>query len=220
METVGGMIVNIPFRSCFFYWLFKIKKIYFRTLFFSMKNPKLASRYAGAFYDFSAETGNVENVYHDILHIQELMSGHKELKTILESPIIPQAQKQNIIREIFQSHLCETTYKFFSLIVKKRREPQLLMICRQFVKIYYKNHNIKEAYITSALPLSEKMVKYIKDYMEEDCPFTFIIYPSVDPQLIGGLIVKIDDFNFDASIQAKINKLKAEFSKNVYATGF
>jgi F-type H+-transporting ATPase subunit delta len=185
-----------------------------------MKNPKLASRYAQALYNFSAETGNEENVHHDILHIQELVSTHKELKTILESPIIPQDKKQNIVREIFQNHLCETTYKFFSLIVKKRREPQLLLICNQFVKIYYKNHNIKEAHITSALPLSEKMVKYIKDYMEEDYPFTFIIHPSVDPKLIGGLVIKIDDFNFDASIQAKINKLKAEFSQNAYTPGF
>jgi F-type H+-transporting ATPase subunit delta len=106
------------------------------------------------------------------------------------------------------------------LIVKKRREPQLLLICNQFVKTYYKNHNIKEAHIISAHPLSEKMVKYVKDYMEEDYPFTFIIHPSVDPKIIGGLIVKIDDFQFDASIQAKINKLKAEFSQNAYTPGF
>ena len=64
------------------------------------------------------------------------------------------------------------------------------------------------------------MVQYIKSYMEEDEPFTFIIYPSVDPKLIGGLVVKIDDFHFDASIQAKINKLKAEFSQNAYTPGF
>jgi len=96
----------------------------------------------------------------------------------------------------------------------------LLIICTQYIKIYYKDHHIKEAYITTAQPLSEKMVQYIKEYMEKDYPYTFIIYPSVDPKLIGGLIVKIDDFNFDASIQAKINKLKAEFSQNAYTPGF
>ena len=185
-----------------------------------MKNPKLSSRYAGALYDFASETNNVENVYHDILHIQEVVTAHKELKTALESPIIQQDKKQNMVREIFKNHLCETTYKFFSLIVKKRREPQLLMICRQFILIYYKSHNIKEAYITSAEPLSEKMIQHIKNYLEKDSLFTFLIFPSVDPQLIGGLVIKIDDFNFDASIQAKINKLKAEFSQNIYATGF
>lgn len=185
-----------------------------------MKNPKLASRYAHALYEFSAETDNIENVYHDILHIQEVVTTNRELKTVLESPVIAQDKKQNITAEIFQNNICETTFKFFTLIIKKRRVPQLMMICNQFVKLYYKNHNIKEAHVTSAKPLSDKMIQYIKDYLEKDNPYTFIIYPFVDPNIIGGLVVKIDDFNFDASILAKISRLKAEFSQNVYATGF
>jgi F-type H+-transporting ATPase subunit delta len=185
-----------------------------------IKNPKLASRYAQALYGFSVEINEVENVYHDILHIQEVITSHKELKTILESPIITHDKKENIIREIFKKHLCEATYNFFSLIVKKRREPQLLLICRQFIIIYYKNRNIKEAYITSAEPLSEKMVHYIKSFLEKDSPFTFLFHLTVDPKIIGGLVIKIDDFYYDATIQAKINKLKAEFSQNKYAAAF
>jgi len=185
-----------------------------------MKNPKLASRYAQALYDFSVETDNVETVYLDVLRIQNIVNLHKELKTILESPVISQEKKQNIIEKVFQNHLCETTYRFFSLIVKKRREPQLLLICKQFIKIYYRNHNIKEAYITSAQPISEALTQYIKAYLEKDSPYTFILHLSTDPKIIGGLIVKIDDFYYDASIQAKINKLKAEFSQNAYAAGF
>jgi len=185
-----------------------------------MKNPKLASRYAQALYDFSVETDKVEEVYHDVLQIQEIIIAHKELKTVLESPIISHDKKMNIINEIFQKKLSETTFTFFTLIVKKRRAPQLLMICRQFVKIYYKNHNIKEAHITSAQPLSEEMVHYLKTYLEKDSPYTFKIHLAVDQNIIGGLIVKIDDYYFNAGIRAKINKLKTEFSQNTYAAGF
>jgi len=185
-----------------------------------MKNPKLASRYAQALYDFALESNHVENVYRDILQIQEIVTSHRELKTVLESPIITQDKKQTIIREVFQNHFNEITFRFFMLIAKKRRIPQLLMICEQFVKIYYKNHNIKEAYITSAQPLSEKMAHYLKIFLEKDSPYTFVFHFFVDPAIIGGLVVKIDDFYFDAGIRAKINKLKAEFSQNVYAVGF
>jgi len=185
-----------------------------------MKNPKLAFRYANALYEFAVESNNVEEVYRDILHIQEVETTHIELKKVLESPIISQDKKLNIIKEIFQKAVTETVFRFFTLIVKKRRVPELLMICNQFIKIYYKNHHIKEAHITSAQPLSEKMVEYIKNYLEGDSPYSFILHLSVNPKIIGGLIVKIDDFYFDASIQAKINKLKAEFSQNAYAIGF
>jgi F-type H+-transporting ATPase subunit delta len=185
-----------------------------------MKNPKLASRYAQALYHFSVETDKVEQVYHDILRIEKIIGVHKELKTVLESPIIPHNKKISIINEIFQKNLNEITFKFFVLIVKKRRAPQLLLICKQFIKIYYKNHNIKEAYITSAQPLSEKLVHHLKTYLEKDSPYTFKIHLREDPEIIGGLIIKIDDYYFNAGIQAKINKLKAEFSQNAYAAGF
>ncbi|MCL2289620.1 MAG: ATP synthase F1 subunit delta [Bacteroidetes bacterium] len=185
-----------------------------------MKNPKLASRYAQALYDFSVETDAVESVYHDILKIDEVLDANKELRTVLESPIIPHHKKINIVNEIFQENLSETTFKFFELIVKKRRTPQLLLICRQFVKIYYKEHNIKEAHITSAHQLSDKMVHYLKTYLEKDSPYTFKITLRKDSKIIGGLIIKVDDYYFNAGIQAKINKLKAEFSRNAYAAGF
>jgi F-type H+-transporting ATPase subunit delta len=185
-----------------------------------MKNPKLASRYAQALYDFSLETGNEENVYRDILLVKDLMKTHHEMKTVLESPIITQDKKQKIFRAIFQNQLCEATYNFITLVVTKRRTPQLLLICCQFIKIYYKNHNIKEAFITSAQPLSEKMAHSIKAFLEKDSPYTFIFHLSVNPKIIGGLVIKIDDFYFDAGILSKINKLKAEFSRNAYAVGF
>jgi len=185
-----------------------------------MKNSKLIFRYAKALYDISEEMDIVENVYQDILYIQKLADDHRELRKALESPIIKQDKKLNIIREIFQKDITETVYDFFMLIIKKRREPDLLMICKQFIKIYYNNHHIKEAYITSAQPLSEKTSHYLKTYLEEDSLFTYILHFSVNPKIIGGLIVQIDDYYFDASIQAKINKLKAEFSQNNYASGF
>ena len=185
-----------------------------------MKNPKLASRYAQALYDFSVESNNVENVYHDVLHFQDIVNEHHELKTVLESPIIPQDKKHNIIKEIFQNNIGESVFTFFLLMAKKRREPQLLLICRQFIKIYYNNHNIKEAYITSAQPLSAEITDYIKINLEKDSPYTFILHLSVDQKLIGGLVIKIDDYCYDATVQAKINKLKAEFSQNIYAVGY
>lgn len=185
-----------------------------------MKNPKLASRYAQALYDFSIEMNQVEEVYRDILSILELMKEHHEMRTVLESPIITQDRKLKFIKATFHNRICEIAYNFITLIVSKRRATQLQMICQQFVKIYYKSHNIKEAYITSAYPLSEKMAHYLKNYLEKDSPYTFICHLSVNSNIIGGLIVKIDDFYFDAGILSKINRLKAEFSQNAYAVGF
>jgi len=185
-----------------------------------MKNPKLASRFAKAIYDFAAETNSIEVVYQDILLVQKVIIENQELKVVLESPIILEDKKQRIFRQIFRKSLSVTTFLFFSLILKKRREPQLLMICREFAQKYYIHHNIKEVHITSAQPLSEEMKQYLKSYIEKGSPYTFILHFSVNQSLIGGIIVKVDDLFFDASILTKINKMKTEFSQNAYTIGF
>jgi F-type H+-transporting ATPase subunit delta len=94
------------------------------------------------------------------------------------------------------------------------------MICTLFVKIFYVRHNIKETYITTAQPLSKKIKIFLQNYIEKDSPYKFILHFAVDQKIIGGIIVKTDDWLFDASIQTKINKLKAEFSQNTYAAAF
>ena len=185
-----------------------------------MKNPKLSSRFAKALYDFATETNNIEIAYQDILLVKSVIAENQELKIALESPIIPEDKKQKIFRKVFTQSLNEVTFKFFTLIIKKRREPQLLMICTHFIKLYYVSHNIKEAYITSAQPLSEEIKSYLKAYIEKDSPYTFMLHFAVDQNIIGGIIIKIDDLYFDASVQTKINKLKTEFSRNTYAVGF
>jgi F-type H+-transporting ATPase subunit delta len=185
-----------------------------------MKNPKLSSRYAQALYDFSIEMNQEEEVYRGILAVHKLMKENQEMKTVLESPIITQDKKLKIIKAVFHNRVCGIACNFITLIVSKRRTPQLQMICQQLVKIYYKNHNIKEVYITTAYPLSKKMAHYLKIYLEKDSPYTFVFHLSVNPALIGGIIVKVDDFYFDAGILSKINRLKAEFSQNDYAAGF
>jgi len=178
-----------------------------------MKNPKLASRFAKAIYDFAAETNSIEVVYQDILLVQKVITENQELKVVLESPIILEDKKQRIFRQIFRKSLSVTAFLFFTLILKKRREPQLLMICKEFVQKYYIHHNIKEAYITSAQPLSEEMKQYLKKHIEKDSPYAFILHFAVNQNLIGGIIIKAGDLYFDASIQTKINKLKAETFK-------
>ena len=185
-----------------------------------MKNPKLAAHFATVLYDFATESNNVEEIYQDILLVQKVVTENQELKTAIESPIIQEDKKQKVFKEIFINKISETTFQFFSILIKKRRVPQMLMICNQFVKIYYVRHNIKETYITTAQPLSEEMQLYLKNFIEKDSPYTFLLHFIVNQNIIGGIIVKFDDLYFDASIQTKINKLKAEFSQNAYAVGF
>ena len=94
------------------------------------------------------------------------------------------------------------------------------MIFDEFVRLYNKHHNIRIAQFTTAVAISDALAERIKAILEEQTHSTIELQRIVNPELIGGFIVKIDDFLVDTSLIGRINKLKQEFSNNVYQAGF
>lgn len=185
-----------------------------------MKNTKLAGRYAKALHDFALEQNVEEVVYQDILLLEKTFGENRELKVVIESPVIVAKKKENIFKEIFQQNISKLTLDFLILIIEKRREPQLTTIFEQFIVCYYQHHNIRKAKLTTAVELDTALLNEIKSLLEEQTHSTILLEQEVNPRIIGGLVVKVDDFLFDASLLGKINKLKAEFSQNLYQTNY
>lgn len=181
-----------------------------------MKNPKLSNRYAKALYEFSLENDKLEAVYQDILFIKSVFHDNRDLFVVIESPIIFPDKKIKIFSDIFETKTSQITFGFLKLLIMKKREPALLQICEEFIKLYYKHHNIKIAQITTAQELDEALLLKIKNILEEQTHASIDLQIIIDSAIVGGFIVKVDDFVIDASILSKINQLKREFSFNIY----
>lgn len=185
-----------------------------------MKNTKVAGRYAKALHSFSLEQNVEEAVYQDILLLKNVFEENRELRVVIESPVIVSKKKESIFKEIFADKISKITLDFLVLIIEKRREPELTTIFEQYIACYYLQHNIRKAKVTTAIALNDELIGEIKKLLEEQTQSTIILEQIVNPKIIGGLIVKVDDFLFDASLLGKINKLKSEFSQNLYQTNF
>lgn len=185
-----------------------------------MKSSKLASRYAKALFEFAKEKEQIENVRHDLDLVKNVLLENYELKAIVESPVIFPDKKINIFKGIFAEKIGETTFGFLSLIILKKREPSLVTICDEYEILYNLYHNIKIAHVTTAQPLSTKLADSLKQLLEKETQSTIILHEIVDESIIGGFVVRIDDFLFNGSIQARINKLRSEFSHNIYRAAF
>ncbi|MCQ2284740.1 MAG: ATP synthase F1 subunit delta [Bacteroidales bacterium] len=185
-----------------------------------MKNPKLANRYAKALFDFATEKGQIEEVYQDLMSIRTVLKESSELQMVLNSPVIAPKNKHAIFAKVFQNVISETTFIFLDVIIRKKREPALDSICEEYLKFYNEFHHIKTATLTTAQPLSTELTEEIKKMLEEQTHYTIEIKQVVQPKIIGGIMINMDDFSFDASIISKINKLKQEFAHNIYKINF
>ena len=185
-----------------------------------MKSTKLASRYAKALFEFARQQEAIETVNLDLALVKAVIKENRELRAVIESPIIFPDKKDDIFRDLFSGKISDITFGFLSLIIKKKREPSISAICDEYLALYNIHHNIKIAHVTTATPLNPELAVSLQKLLEEETHSTIQIMEKVDENIIGGLMVKIDDFLFDASILSRINKLRAEFSHNIYQAAF
>jgi F-type H+-transporting ATPase subunit delta len=185
-----------------------------------MKNPKLSSRYAKALFEFARDNNQIEEVFGDLTLFSNTLKENRELQVLLRNPVVEAHQKHKIFESIFNGTLHDTTYQFLGVLLRKRREPALDTICAEFFKLYNTAHNIKPVTIITAQPLGDALKSKIVDMLTEQTRATIDLRQIVDPGIIGGFVIKMDDYYLDSSIITKINKLRQEFSQNSFQVQF
>ena len=185
-----------------------------------MKNPKLSNRYAKALFNFAGENNQIEEVYGDLTMFAKTLKENRELQVLLRNPVVPSNQKHQIFESVFNGTLHNITYQFMDVLLKKHREPALDTICEEFFKLYNHSHNIKTVTITTAQPLGDGLKSKIMTMLTDQTHATIDLKQVVDPDIIGGFVIKMDDYYLDSSILSKINKLKQEFSQNSFQVQF
>jgi F-type H+-transporting ATPase subunit delta len=184
-----------------------------------MRDIKVASRYSKSLLKIAIEENSLEELYQDMLLVNEVCVNNKDLKLLLQSPIIKTDKKTAIMNEIFTGKISTIATSFIAIIISKKRAGILSDIAASFLDTYKIHKNIKTAQVTSAIPLSsaqkEQVIAIIKSSNQtESVELTEI----VDPTIIGGMIVRVGDKQIDESIKRKLTNLEMEFSNNLYVS--
>jgi len=186
-----------------------------------MSVVKVASRYAKSLLDLAKEQDKVEQVLTDIQSFNKAIE-NRDLLLLTKSPIVSADKKQSIFDELFKGSFDSLTMAFFEIILRKGRESNLPEIAKSFIDQYNKLKGISKVEVTSAVKLTDKALEAIRakliasDVTDESIEFTTV----VDPSIIGGVIIKIGDKLYDASVQRKLKELKKDFSGNKYVKAF
>ncbi len=185
-----------------------------------MKGTKSAPRYAKSLMTLAIEQKSLEVAFTDMKLIDDTCDQNKDLQIVLKSPVIKADKKQAIMTALFGKQLSPITAGFVKLIINHRRENILHEIADSFVRQYKAHKNIGVAQITTSSPLKPEVKAKILAELKKQEGREMEIIEKVDPSIIGGLIVRVGDKQYDGSIVRKLNDLKKEFSKNPYVPAF
>lgn len=175
-----------------------------------MSEVRVSGRYAKSLIDLATERKVLDVVYADMLTLKATAAATPSLESMLKSPIIKSEKKDAILKQIFAGKLNDITSSFITLVVNKKREFFLLDIVTAFIDQYNEINKITTAYIKTASSISEGVQGEVKAFLEKQTGKHVILNNSIDPSLIGGLVIQIEDRLYDASISGKLRKAKQE----------
>jgi F-type H+-transporting ATPase subunit delta len=181
-----------------------------------MAQTKVGSRYAKAFLGLVAEKGKLDVAIKDMELVNKTISETHDLQVLLKSPVINSDKKINILKSIYSKHVSDVTMLYLELITKNRRESVLSEIAESFIAQYKAMKGITTAVVTSAAVLSDDAKNRIEAIVQKEVGGSVELSTEVNPDLIGGFVLRIGDKQLDTSILSKINDLRQEFGKNFY----
>ena len=181
---------------------------------------KLGERYAKSVFQLAQERGELEKIKEDFSLILTVCDENKDFLIMLRSPLVPPDKKSVVIQKIFNGKLSTITFSFIQILVRKGREPWLRDIAICFLGQYDRAKNVTRGVITSSHPLSSEMKDRIKALVEKEMKTSFVLEEKTDPELIGGFILRIGDFQYDGTVASGLRRLEQQFSKNPYVGEF
>ncbi|TFH46603.1 MAG: ATP synthase F1 subunit delta [Bacteroidia bacterium] len=177
-----------------------------------MNDSKIPVRYAKALFDLAIEHDSLDRVYDNMQLLLNICS-MKEVKQILENPVIRATKRGEILKALFQSDIEPLTLKFLDLVFTQDRESYLTAMARDFIALARRHRGIRQVTLTTAVPAGEKVRKEIAAMTATDSASKIEFIEKIDKSLIGGFVLRVDDTYIDASVRRRLNSFRKEFTE-------
>ena len=175
-----------------------------------MDQSKINVRYAKALFLLAKEKGLTTELRRDAGLIAEVCATSTDFNLLLDSPVVKGSNKIKSIQSIFQGRVNEYSLNFLILIVENKREKYIPGIFRNLEDLYRQEEGIKTAVLTSSQPLKDSIVLQIRQILEKEFKSKVELSQKVNPEIIGGFVLRVGDQQYDASIITQLKKIKEQ----------
>ena len=173
-----------------------------------IKNPA-AKRYATALFELARHNQQENDVNRQLQNVKDIIQNSNELKKFIKSPTFPPKQKINAIKEIIKKIKCQKIVENFILVITKNRRLNIIEdIINAYQNQIIRQKNQINAEIITANKIKQKNIDEISKIIEKNTNKKPVIKTNINPEIIGGIIVRVGSQMFDNSIQTKLQKLK------------
>jgi F-type H+-transporting ATPase subunit delta len=170
---------------------------------------EIARVYADALFEVAKDKDELDEVHEQLAEFADTLNESRDMRTFFFSPYFSSADKREAIGRAV-SGASDEFENFLGLLAEKHRMPAIFRIRDRFDELWAVANKRLEVTLTSAVELDKKIADQVAKEVERQTDREIDLETEVDPDILGGLVLRVGNRVLDASLRGKLDKLRKQ----------
>jgi ATP synthase F1 delta subunit len=173
---------------------------------------EIAAVYARSLFEVAQEQDKLDLVRDQLGAFADALDASRELQTFFFSPYFSTAEKSDgLDRAVTDAD--PVVVNFLKLLIENHRTPAVFRVRREFDRLWREENKLLPVQITSAVALDQATVTLLGDRIAQQTGRKIDLSASVEPDIIGGIVVRVGNSILDASIRNRLEQLRKQVAR-------
>lgn len=175
----------------------------------------VSERYALSLYEVAQGEAKDKEYLDQLTAVCDVFRLQPDFLKVLTTPSIGKEDKQKVLKTVFEGRIEPYLLNFLMLITEKGRVGLIFSMAEAYKEMYYFDHDIVEVRAVTAAPMSEALTEKLRDKMCAVTGKKVVLNTSVDQSLLGGIVVKVNNKQFDTSLRTRLSELARQLTNTI-----
>jgi ATP synthase F1 delta subunit len=173
---------------------------------------EVAEVYARALFEAAQEYDVLDEVHDQLGQFADALNANRDLMVFFVSPDFSGEEKKRALAETVQG-ADPRFFNFLEALIERHRMPVIFRIRSRFDRLWDEEHKLLPVQVTTAVPLDAAVIREIGDRVGEQTGRQVELSSGVDPNILGGIVLRVGNFILDASIRNRLEQLRKQVAQ-------
>mgnify|MGYP006285209503 FL=1 len=173
----------------------------------------IASVYANSLFDVAKEKDDQDLIKDQLELITNSLKDNKEFYNFFISPKVSKSERKDVIKNVFKDKISKELLNFLMILIDKKRTSSIYEINKFYKRLYDENIGLKRVTVESVIELSDNQKSKLSKKLEKMLNKEVIIENKINPEILGGVILRVDNEEIDNSIATKLKNIEESIAK-------
>jgi ATP synthase F1 delta subunit len=173
---------------------------------------EIAEVYARALFEVASDQGKLDEIHDELDAFAGAMDENRDLRQFFFSPYFSTDEKKDALKRTVDG--AEPAFmNFLEALIERHRMPAIFRIRTRFDELWEEEHKLLPVEITSAIQLDDRTINEIGENIGKQVGRTVELSSHVDPEILGGIVLRVGNFILDASIRRRLEQLRKQVAQ-------